>query len=240
MSSVASFFKLFRGAPASADSLAAPAVTNERIARRSSGLAEFNRWIAGREGITVLDLGPTSAANITHFTNLAHRSYNEDVLLASTDPTLVRNGDDGKPAFDVDRFLRENLRYDAQLFDAVLLWDMADYLPESLVKPVVERLHATMKPGAAMLAFFHTKDAGPQAPYYRYHIAANQQGLMLQPVWKSGNGNGNGKNGSGAARPMFRLQRVYANRHIENLFRDFASLKFFLARDNVREVLIVR
>ena len=30
------------------------------------------------------------------------------------------------------------------------------------------------------------------------------------------------------------------NRHIETLFRDFASIKFFLARDNVREVLVVR
>ena len=38
----------------------------------------------------------------------------------------------------------------------------------------------------------------------------------------------------------FRLQRVFNNRNIENLFRDFASIKFFLARDNVREVLVVR
>ena len=36
------------------------------------------------------------------------------------------------------------------------------------------------------------------------------------------------------------LQRVFNNRHIENLFRDFASIKFFLSRDNVREVLVVR
>ena len=38
----------------------------------------------------------------------------------------------------------------------------------------------------------------------------------------------------------FRLQRVFNNRHIENLFRDFTSIKFFLARDNVREVLVIR
>ena len=35
-------------------------------------------------------------------------------------------------------------------------------------------------------------------------------------------------------------RRVFNNRHIENLFRDFASIKFFLSRDNVREVLVVR
>jgi hypothetical protein len=38
----------------------------------------------------------------------------------------------------------------------------------------------------------------------------------------------------------FQLQRVFNNRHIETLFRDFASIKFFLARDNIREVLVVR
>jgi hypothetical protein len=39
---------------------------------------------------------------------------------------------------------------------------------------------------------------------------------------------------------VFRLQRVFNNRHIENLFKDFASRKFFLGRDNIREVLVVR
>jgi hypothetical protein len=49
---------------------------------------------------------------------------------------------------------------------------------------------------------------------------------------------GDGKKGGPASK--FRLQRVFNNRNIENLFRDFASIKFFLARDNVREVLVVR
>ncbi|PYX61953.1 MAG: hypothetical protein DMG74_21905, partial [Acidobacteria bacterium] len=38
----------------------------------------------------------------------------------------------------------------------------------------------------------------------------------------------------------FRLQRVFNNRHIENLFNDFASIKFFLSRDHIREVLVIR
>jgi hypothetical protein len=47
--------------------------------------------------------------------------------------------------------------------------------------------------------------------------------------------------GRGPNRPhAFALQRVFNNRHIENLFRDFASIKFFLSRDNIREVLVVR
>ena len=46
--------------------------------------------------------------------------------------------------------------------------------------------------------------------------------------------------GSFPAIQGFKLQRIFNNRHIENLFKDFASRKFFLGRDNIREVLMVR
>ena len=77
------------------------------------------------------------------------------------------------------------------------------------------------KPRGALLAFFHTRDAGAEAPYYRYHIK-NDETLELQ-------------NG-----PRFELQRVFQNRHVENLFRDYTSIKFFLGKDNIREILLVR
>jgi hypothetical protein len=34
--------------------------------------------------------------------------------------------------------------------------------------------------------------------------------------------------------------RVYNNRNIERLFAAFSSYKFFLAKDNVREVIVTR
>ena len=83
-----------------------------------------------------------------------------------------------------------------------------------------------------LLAFFHTQEAGPDAPCYRYHIVGGDV-LEMQHIAR-----GDGKKGGAASK--FRLQRVFNNRNIENLFRDFASIKFFLARDNVREVLVVR
>jgi SAM-dependent methyltransferase len=230
MSTVSSFMRLFRGdLPTSATALASG---SERIARRSSGFAEFAR-VLGTNGACVLDLGPTSAANITHFTNLGGRYYNEDVLLAGAAPEYVRTTDDGTRSIDVEHFMAENLLYEEGIFDGVLLWDMPDYLPESLVKPLVERLCKSMRPGGTLLGFFHTKDAGPEAPYFRYHVSPNPESVVLQPVWKV-------QEGRGLKQPLFRLQRVFANRHIENLFKDFASLKFFLARDNVREVLAKR
>jgi hypothetical protein len=192
-----------------------------RVARRSSGLGEFTKLIAGRENLTLLDLGPTSPQNIQKITELGHKIYSEDVLLSSFGPEYAKRNEDGTSTVDVDEFLIKNLKYHPEQFDAVLLWDIPDYLPEVLVKPLVERLAMMMKPGAVVLGFFHTKDAGPDAAFYRYHIAGPDT-LDLQ------------------AGPRFRLQRIFNNRHIENLFREFGNIKFFLARDNVREVLVIR
>jgi SAM-dependent methyltransferase len=217
-------FKLFRGGAVQSETSAnAPA---SRMNRRSSGLNEFSKAIAGQEGLCILDLGCTSATNISHLTGMGHKLCTEDLLEAAHDSLLLVPGPDGKKIIDVGRFLRENLAYQGPSFDAVLCWDVADYLPEPLVKPVVERLCALLKPGAILLAYFHTRDAGPDAPHYRYHIVGNDM-LQLQPTARGES-------------PAFRLQRVFNNRHIENLFREFASLKFFLARDNVREVIVVR
>ena len=197
-----------------------PTQGSDAGSRRSSGLAELTRLLKGSEGLAILDLGPTSPANITHFTGLGHRVYNEDVLLASQNPDYKIKGE-GASGLDVDRFFAENLVFRNVKFDAVLCWDIPDYLAEPLVKPMIERIASVLNPKGYLLAFFHTKDAGPDAPYYRYHINGAEN-LRLQRG------------------PQFRLQRVFNNRHIENLFHDYASLKFFLARDNVREVLVVR
>lgn len=193
----------------------------QRTARRSSGLAEVHKLLADREALTILDLGSTSPQNIRYITELGHRVYSEDVLLASFDPRFLKPQAQGAPCIVAPEFLSENLKYSAGLFDAVFLWDVPDYLPESVVVPMVERLAEITKPGGVLLGFFHTKDAGADAPFYRYHITA-KDAMELQRG------------------PQFQLQRVFNNRHIENLFKRFSSIKFFLARDNVREVLVVR
>jgi len=214
-----SFFRFLRGGSSTEQEQATQGI--EAGTRRSSGLGELTKLLKGSEGLAVLDLGPTSPANITHFTGLGHRVYNEDVLLASQNPEYKKKNEDGTTSIDGERFFAENLIFRNVKFDAVLCWDIPDYLAEPLVKPMVERIASVMNPKGYLLAFFHTKDAGPDAPYFRYHI----NGLDNLRLQKG---------------PQFRLQRVFNNRHIENLFHDYASLKFFLARDNVREVLVVR
>jgi SAM-dependent methyltransferase len=229
--------KLFRGPSAPATP---PAQAAEKLTRRSSGLSELSRSWENAENLCVLDLGATSPTNIRHFTEGGHKIYSEDLLTASTDPSLLTKDENGSATLDSRKFLAENLVYPAARFDVVLCWNLPDYLEESLVKPVVGRLWSVLKPGGMLLAFFHTRDAGPDAPCHRFHIVGpdtlQMQKVELRREMRRGP--------TGAVHTAitdgFQLQRVFNNRHIEILFRDFASIKFFLARDNVREVLVVR
>lgn len=192
-----------------------------RISRRSTGFAEFTRSLASFKDLSVLDLGPTSSANISFLTQYGGRVYNEDILRAAREAVAALKPGEGAESLDPKKFFAENLDHPEHRFDAILCWDIPDYLHEALVKPMVERISTILRPKGILLAFFHTKDAGPDFPYCRYHIAQGDV-LELEPV------------------PDFRLQRIFNNRHIENLFKEFSSLKFFLARDNIREVLGVR
>jgi SAM-dependent methyltransferase len=204
--------------------------TAARLGRKSSGLGEIAKLFSSEDPLCILDLGSTSASNIRFLTERGHKIYSEDLLEASADPSLSTRDEQGNPALDSKRFVAENLAYPSAHFDIVFCWNLADYLDEGLVKPVVGKLWSSLKPGGLLLAFFHTREAGPDAVCYRYHIVGGDA-LEMQPIEPRRHG----RNGAGV-----RLQRVFNNRHIENLFRDFTSIKFFLSRDNIREVLVVR
>ncbi len=236
MSSVSqNFMKFFRS---SSSPETTQAQNLQKLTRRSSGLGELSRNWESAEALCVLDLGSTSPNNIRLFTERGHKIYSEDLLTASTDPDLVTKDEQGIDVLDSRKFLAENLVYPAAQFDVILCWNLPDYLDEGLVKPVVGRLWSVLKPSGMLLAFFHTRDAGPDSPCHRFHIVGPDT-LEMQKIELRREARRSG------ARPNtvsdgFQLQRVFNNRHIENLFRDFASIKFFLARDNIREVLVVR
>jgi SAM-dependent methyltransferase len=213
----------WRGSTTSPAGPAAKSEAAPRVTRRCIGLSEFLRDLRGNDEQRpcVLDLGPTSPANITFLAERNIHVYNQDLLRSAKDPDVLIRDENGVERVHPARFFAETLAYPEAHFDSILCWDVADYLPEELVKPVMEKLYAVLKPHGSLLAFFHTKDAGPEAPYCRYHIVQPDT-LELEPA------------------PGERLQRIFNNRHIENLFKDFSSRKFFLGRDNLREVIVVR
>ncbi|HYM77519.1 MAG TPA: class I SAM-dependent methyltransferase [Candidatus Dormibacteraeota bacterium] len=232
------FMKLFRGSSGGAQ--AETPQPQQKLTRRSSGLGELSRLWDTETPLCVLDLGSTSPANIRFFTERGHKIYSEDLLVSSTEPHLVTKDEQGAVVLDSRKFLADNLLYPAAHFDVVLCWNLPDYLDESLVRPVMGRLWSVLKPGGMLLAFFHTKDAGPDSPCYRFHIMEKDTLEMQRIVMRREARRGPTGAIHTAVIDGFRLQRVFNNRHIETLFRDFASIKFFLARDNVREVLVVR
>ena len=221
--------KFFRSASKEPAASASP----QKMSRRSSGVGEIARVLNSREGLCVLDVGATSANNIRFFTDKGHKNYSEDLLRSSLDPALRVQDAAGNSVVDGKKFLDENLVYSNGQFDIVLCWNLADYMEESLVKPTIDRLWSIMKPGGLLLAFFHTRDAGPDSICYRYHVTESDM-LEMQEVKFAPPGR------PASEKQSPRLQRVFNNRHIENLFHDFASIKFFLARDAIREVLVVR
>src|ERR1700688_2572436 len=211
------------------------AAQGAKLTRRSSSLAQLIKSLDSEETLCILDLASPSPANIRYCTERGHKIYSDDLLLSSTDPSLATKDEAGNPALDSKRFLEENLVFPAAQFDVVFCWNLADYLDESLVKPVVGRLWSLLKPGGTLLAFFHTRDAGPDSPCHRFHIVGADTLEMQKIVLRREARRGPTGAVHTAISDGFQLQRVFNNRHIENLFRDFASIKFFLARDSIRE-----
>ncbi|PYV53106.1 MAG: hypothetical protein DMG91_17885 [Acidobacteria bacterium] len=52
-------------------------------------MGELAKTLNSEETICVLDLGSTSPANIRYCTERGHRIYSEDLLEASTEPSLA-------------------------------------------------------------------------------------------------------------------------------------------------------
>jgi hypothetical protein len=195
-----------------------------RTIRHSSAWGQTLKALKENGGGTVMDVGPTSPTNINFLTNLSCSVYMPDPLYdANTQDWMTGEPDDeGKPTFDSQRFMAESFSFSGRVFDAVLLWDTLDFLPEPLVQPVVDSLVQVTRPGGKILAFFHQQARNGEAPQHRRYHITDSDAVEFQT-------------GSG-----YQHLRSQQNRNIERLFQAFSALKFMLASDNIREVVITR
>jgi 2-polyprenyl-3-methyl-5-hydroxy-6-metoxy-1,4-benzoquinol methylase len=187
--------------------------------RHSRGLDQFFSNIRGQSGLTILDLGGATQQNVTFITNLGHRLYSEDFLQILNETFGADDTVDQANPGRIDYFLRQALEYPEAQFDGVLLWDVLEYLTPALLAAVVERLQAIVRPSSYMLAFFHSDDKLDAVPLYTFRI---QDVNSLQV----------------AAQGMRRPTQLFNNRSLEKLFGRFESVKFFLTKDRLREVII--
>jgi hypothetical protein len=190
----------------------------EHVTRKSRGLEEFFSYIRSQSGLTILDLGGATQQNVSFITNLGHRLYSEDFLQILHE-TFGANGADQSNAGQIEYFLRQALEYPESHFDGVLVWDTLEYLAPALLSAVVERLQKIVRPKSYMLAFFHSDNKLEAVPYYTFRI---QDVDLLQVAQQ------------GSRQPI----QLFNNRSLEKLFGPFESVKFFLTRERLREIII--
>jgi hypothetical protein len=198
---------------------------SERVSRHSSGWGQLLQRMRSEESLRVLDIGPTSSTNINFITSLGHSIYLANLVEDAAKREWMLGREDGSTRFDVERFLAAHLNFSGRGFDVVLFWDTADYLPEELLGPVLERIHSVMAADGQMLAMFHPPSKagsdGPTADFSRYHLTDS----TTVDVQRAGE---------------YPLLNNYSNRQIEGLLKSFKGFHFFLGKDNLREIVVTR
>lgn len=197
-----------------------PARKETVTTRQSRGLEQFFFNLQGQVGLSILDLAGASQQNIDFLTNLGHKIYSANVAYSmeecfGSDPSGQTNP--GR----IEYFLRSNFDYPAQTFDGLLMWDAMQFMGPALLNATVERLADIMRPKSYLLAFFTVNDKVQEVSSYTFRIQDNK---TLQVTEKGTRATGH----------------VFNNRSLEKLFGKFESVKFFLTRDNLREVIVRR
>ena len=132
-----------------------------------------------------------------------------------------RLAEDGEGAPHQDEFLKDNLNHQEGTFDGVLVWDVLEYLSAPMLAATVDRLFHIVKPGSYLLAVFQSQEKVQSVPQYSFRIQDSKTLLVAD---------------RGPRKP----EQIFNNRSLEKLFQEFESLKFFLAGDNLREVIVRR
>ena len=190
--------------------------------KHSHGLVQFTSSIRDQSGLSILDLGEFCQPNVTFVTKLGHRLYSEDIL-RTLDSVASEDDPPGGPSQHnrIEEFFQQTFDFSEEFFHGALIWDKLQFLSRPLLLGTVDRLFEVLRPGAYLLAYFQTTEQIQDVPVYSYRIA-EEGTLNLVP------------------RGQRRLVQVFNNRAIERLFSRFEAVKFFLTRDNLREVVVKR
>jgi len=206
------------------------ALDMQEMTRMSNGLKEFLWNLDGLGRGTMLDLGPAWQTTLSFFIERGFRVTSDDLLRSwkeflKEEEIRLKNAAAGAESVDLTpagraaRFVEENLRYPEASFDAVLLWDVLDYLEPAVAKQTVGCLTEYLRPGGIVFAMFHSKK--PEI-FQRYRVADSN---TLQVI---------------SSTPICPAQKVYQNREIQELFVRFRTSKSFVGRDQLRETLFIK
>lgn len=207
-----------------------PASGSERTGRFSNGLKEFLWQLDDIGRGNLLDLGAVSQATVSYFIDRGFKVYTEDILGAwrnfvreeeSQAGMFASGGEplDFSPKARAERFLSANLRHEPNTFDAVLLWDLLDYVDRDTAPLYIARISAMVREAGAVLAVFHTR---MPEQFHRYRVL-DAHTLELAPTLQ-----------------LVQPRHIYQNREIQDLFERFRTQKTYVSRDQLRENVFVK
>jgi hypothetical protein len=188
--------------------------------RQSRGLEQFFFNIRDVVGLSVLDAAGANQENVNFLINLGHKVYSQD-LVRSIDEAFGEDPAEQTNVSRIEYFLRQNFDYPPDTLDAVLLWDSLQFMAPPLLNATVDRLYEVMSPKSYLLAFFTATERAVEVPSHSFRIVDHKTILL----------------GDRGVRPA---GQVFNNRNLEKLFGKFESVKFFLTRENLREVIVRR
>ncbi|MBI3207431.1 MAG: hypothetical protein HYZ37_00840 [Candidatus Solibacter usitatus] len=167
---------------------------------------------------SVLDLGGANQANVSFLTNLGH-GISPDNVLHYLD--RIWHNPELSASRRREEFFDHALNYHAASFNGALVWDTLEFLPEDLLDSFIKQLHILLNPGAPMLILFHGSERESNIQSWTYRIASTSM-LQLAPL------------------EVRTRSRYYSNTAIERIFEGFRRVSFFLAHNQIREVLVIR
>ena len=189
--------------------------------RHSRGLEQFFAYIRDQSGLKILDLAGASQENLSFLTSLGHRVSTQDFLRSFDETFGTEETQDQGSVNLIQYFLTQNLDFPEDSFDGVLLWDVLQYLPPAVLTAAVDRLARIVRPRSYMLAFFNSDDKMTTVPATTFRIQDSKNLILSQ-------------------RGTRKQAQLFNNRSLEKLFSQFDSVKFFLTRENLREVIVKR
>jgi hypothetical protein len=217
---------------------------------RSLGLASLLATFAGRSRLQVLDLGPAVGGNVEFLSRFGCKLYIQDLYpallplqaataglpppgagtVATIDRAAVREAHETwEPPPDTEhdepglatRFAELLAFPEDTRFDAVLIWDLINYLERREVAALARQLARFCRPGAQLFALISILKQIPDEPM-RFRILDREQ-LAYEPR-------------TAAMRPCPR----YAPAELNELLRGFRLDRSFLMRHGIQEYLFAR
>jgi hypothetical protein len=187
--------------------------------RHSAGFEQFCSVLKTSESLSILDMAGASQANIGFITEFGHRISSDDIVGTMQQSFGSDFFESQQAASTAHRFLEQTLTFPAEHFDGALVWDALQFLAPPVLEEAVARLLRVMRPGGIILAFFNSDEKAARIPIYNYRIQDSKTLLQIP---------------RGGSQPA----QYFNNRSLEKLFERASSLKFFLTRDSLREVIV--